>query len=78
MAEKRKPSSDDFVPSKVILQKLHISRHTLQRLREQQVLQNGKHWIDINPYSAPRYRYHLENCKARLAELRQENERHRH
>ncbi|WP_416671580.1 hypothetical protein [Egbenema bharatensis] len=70
----RSPSPDGFVPTSEICAKLYISRYTLQRLREQKVLKNGEHWIDINPYSAPRYRYHLENCKTRLIELREENE----
>ena len=67
--------SDEWVPPQVILSKLNLSRNKLQQLRNQGVFSNGIHWIDINPLSSPRYRYHLENCKQRLKQLRKENDR---
>ena len=75
MAKKQKKNlASDWITTRELCLKLNISRDTVQRLRDQKIFQNGKHWIDINPYSAPRYRYHLENCKTRLASLREEIE----
>ena len=64
--------SDVWVRTGVICEKLQISRDKLQSLREQKILQERLHWVDINPYSAPRYRYHLQNCLERLQALTEE------
>jgi predicted DNA-binding ArsR family transcriptional regulator len=70
--KRKKKLTEEWITSSEIKARLGITDNTLRKLREQNILNNGVHWMDINPYSTPRYRYHYENCKSVLVQLRKQ------
>jgi hypothetical protein len=73
--KRKKKLSEEWITPSEMMARLGISDNTLRKLREQEILKNGVHWIDINPLSTPRYRYHYENCKTVLIELRNQSDK---
>jgi len=72
--KRKKRLSEEWIAPAEMKARLGLSDNTLRKLRDDGVLVNGKHWLDINPYSTPRYRYHYENCKTTLIELRRKSD----
>lgn len=72
--KRKKQIGEEWITPSEMRARLGLSDNTLRKLRNEGFLRNGQHWIDINPYSAPRYRYHYENCKTVLIELRNQSD----